>query len=48
LSNQAALEAIREFRAQAMEDASQIRIRAHHLEQAYQALMRQRESVSQR
>lgn len=43
LSNQAALEAVREFRASSQEDPSEIRILAHHFEQAYQTLMRQRQ-----
>jgi transitional endoplasmic reticulum ATPase len=45
LSNQAALEAIREFRAQGTADPEQIRIRQHHVEQAFRAIMRQRDSV---
>ncbi|HEY9738494.1 MAG TPA: AAA family ATPase, partial [Trichocoleus sp.] len=45
LSNQAALESVREYRAQGMADPGQIRIQAHHFEQAHQALQRQRQSV---
>lgn len=45
LSNQAALESVREYRTQGMSDPTQIRIRSHHFEQAYQALMRQRQST---
>ncbi|TVP67616.1 MAG: AAA family ATPase [Leptolyngbya sp. LCM1.Bin17] len=45
LSNQAALEAIREYRCQGLDDPSQIQIRTHHWEQAYLALMRQRQSA---
>lgn len=41
-SNQAALEAVREYRAQGLSDPTQIRIHPHHFEQAYQALLRQR------
>jgi transitional endoplasmic reticulum ATPase len=44
LSNQAALESVREFRTQGISDPTQIRIQAHHFEQAYQALMCQREA----
>ncbi|MBD2260875.1 AAA family ATPase [Pseudanabaena sp. FACHB-2040] len=44
LSNQAALESVREYRAQGMADPTQIRIRDHHFEQAHQALMQQREA----
>lgn len=43
LSNQAALESIREFRTTGGNDPSTIRIRPHHYEQAYQAIMRQRQ-----
>ncbi|NMF82216.1 AAA family ATPase [Nodosilinea sp. P-1105] len=45
LSNQAALEAIREYRAQGLDDPSQLQISANHWEQAYLALMRQRQSA---
>jgi transitional endoplasmic reticulum ATPase len=48
LSNQAALEAIREYRAQDMADPSQIRIASHHWEQAHQTILRQRSSVANR
>lgn len=43
LSNQAALESIREYRAQGMADPGQIRIRNHHYELAFQALMKQKQ-----
>jgi transitional endoplasmic reticulum ATPase len=42
LSNQAALCAIRQYRAQGQTDPSQIRIRPDHFHQAYQALQSQR------
>jgi len=42
LSNQAALEAVREYRAQQLNDPSQIRIQTHHFQAAYQAILRQR------
>ncbi len=48
LSNQAALEAVREFRAQGHSDPSQLHIVAHHWEQAYQAILSQRSSVANR
>ncbi|MEO1067843.1 MAG: AAA family ATPase [Cyanobacteria bacterium J06638_6] len=48
LSNQAALEAVREYRALGMADPSQIRIAAHHWEQAHQAILSQRSSVASR
>jgi len=48
LSNQAALVAIREFRAQGHDDPSRIRIRQHHLEQAFREIMRQRAAVENR
>ncbi len=48
LSNQAALEAVREYRAQAMTDPSQIRITAQHWEKAHQAILSQRDSVASR
>ncbi|MEA5451288.1 AAA family ATPase [Leptolyngbya sp. CCNP1308] len=48
LSNQAALEAVREYRAQGLADPSQIRIAAHHWEQAHQAMLSQRSSVANR
>jgi transitional endoplasmic reticulum ATPase len=44
LSNQAALEAIRDYRAQGLADPSQIRICPHHWEQAHLALLRQRQA----
>lgn len=43
LSNQAALEAIREYRAQGMTNPTDILIRGDHFEQAYLTLKRQRE-----
>jgi transitional endoplasmic reticulum ATPase len=48
LSNQAALEAVREYRAQAITDPSQIRITAQHWEKAHQAILSQRDSVASR
>ncbi|MEM6349839.1 MAG: AAA family ATPase [Cyanobacteria bacterium P01_D01_bin.14] len=42
LSNQAALESVREYRAQQGSDPSQIRIREHHFQAAHAAIMRQR------
>jgi transitional endoplasmic reticulum ATPase len=48
LSNQAALEAVREYRAQAMTDPSQIRITAQHWEKAHQAILSQRDAVASR
>ncbi|MGG6241067.1 AAA family ATPase [Nodosilinea sp. AN01ver1] len=48
LSNQAALEAVREYRTQGMADPSQIRIAPHHWEQAHQAILSQRSSVANR
>jgi transitional endoplasmic reticulum ATPase len=48
ISNQAALEAIREYRAQGLADPSQIRIGSHHWEQAHQAMLSQRQSVAHR
>lgn len=48
ISNQAALEAVREYRAQAITDPSQIRITAQHWEQAHQAILSQRDSVASR
>ncbi len=42
LSNQAALEAVREYRAQQLNDPTQIRIQEHHFQAAYAAIMRQR------
>lgn len=43
LSNQAALEAIREYRASGDDDPSQIRIRPHHFQSALEALQRQKQ-----
>jgi transitional endoplasmic reticulum ATPase len=48
LSNQAALEAVREYRAQGMADPSQLRITTHHWQQAHQAILSQRTSVANR
>ncbi|HSM83538.1 MAG TPA: AAA family ATPase, partial [Nodosilinea sp.] len=48
LSNQAALEAVREYRAQGLADPSQIRIDSRHWEQAHQAILSQRTSVANR
>ena len=48
LSNQAALEAVREYRAQGLADPSQIRISSHHWAQAYQDILSQRSSVANR
>ena len=48
LSNQAALEAVREYRAKGMADSSQIRIVSHHWEQAHRAILSQRSSVANR
>ncbi|MGF1570263.1 MAG: AAA family ATPase [Nodosilinea sp.] len=44
LSNQAALEAIREYRAQGQADPTQIRIRPHHWQQAHSALVQHRQA----
>jgi transitional endoplasmic reticulum ATPase len=43
LSNQAALEAIRDYRAQGATDPTQIRIQAHHFQQAFVALQAQKQ-----
>ncbi|MFE4108128.1 AAA family ATPase [Almyronema epifaneia] len=43
LSNQAALEAIRDYRAQGLNEPSQIQITTLHFQQAYQALMTQKQ-----
>ena len=43
LSNQAALEAIREYRASGTEDPSQIHIQPHHFQSALEALQRQKQ-----
>ncbi|MEB3290303.1 MAG: AAA family ATPase [Leptolyngbya sp.] len=48
LSNQAALEAVREYRAQTMTDPSQICITTQHWEKAHQAILSQRDSVASR
>lgn len=48
LSNQAALEAVREYRTQGMADPSQIKITTHHWEQAHRAILSQRDSVANR
>lgn len=46
LSNQAALEAVREYRASDATDATQIRICTRHFELAFAALQRQKQSIS--
>ena len=48
LSNQAALEAVREYRAQGHSDPSQLRIAPRHWELAHQAMLSQRDSVASR
>lgn len=48
ISNQAALEAIRDYRTQGGTDPSQIRITPAHWEQAHQAILSQRSSVASR
>lgn len=47
-SNQAALEAIRDYRAQNLSDPSLIEIMPHHFSTAYQALTEQRQQVTQK
>jgi transitional endoplasmic reticulum ATPase len=46
LSNQAALEAIRAFRAQGLEDASQIHIGPEHFQRAFELLQQQRHELT--
>ena len=43
LSNQAALEAIREYRASGADDPSQIHIQPQHFQAAFEALQRQKQ-----
>lgn len=45
LSNQAALEAVREYRSSSDDDPTQIRIRTQHFELAFAVLQRQKQSV---
>ena len=45
LSNQAALDAIREYRASGAEDATQIRVRSQHFQSAFEVLKRQKQTL---